>query len=91
MLSLPKSYSPSEEIWKYFKDVAVKFDLEKYVKFQHKVNVAKWNEENGKWELLIVQPDGTEMSDECEILINGSGLLKYVSILPISRNNLENS
>jgi cation diffusion facilitator CzcD-associated flavoprotein CzcO len=70
------SYSTSEEIWQYFKDVAVKYDLEKYVKFEHKVNLAKWNEEKGKWELNITKFDGTEISDECEILVNCSGILK---------------
>ncbi|PKY06945.1 FAD/NAD(P)-binding domain-containing protein [Aspergillus campestris IBT 28561] len=68
-------YSSSEEIWRYFKSIAVKYDLEKYVKFEHKVRSAQWNENQGKWDLVITKPDGTEMHDQCEILANCSGLL----------------
>jgi len=31
----------------YFKDTVVKYDLEKYVKFKHRVESATWNEEKG--------------------------------------------
>lgn len=71
-----KFYSSAEEIWQYFKDVATKYDLEKYVKFEHKIKLAKWNEERGVWDLTVQAPDGSEFMDYCEILVNGSGVLK---------------
>lgn len=71
-------YSSATEIWQYFKDVATKYDLEKYVKFNTKVESAVWNEEEGLWKLTLIGPDGAKFHDECEILANGSGNLKYV-------------
>ncbi|KAH7336483.1 cyclohexanone monooxygenase [Rhexocercosporidium sp. MPI-PUGE-AT-0058] len=68
-------YSAGEEIWRYFKGIAVKYDLEKYVKFEHKVSLASWNEDKGKWDLTIITPDGSELHDECEVLANCSGIL----------------
>lgn len=69
-------YSSAPEIWQYFKDVAVKFDLLKYIKLRHKVESATWDEERGKWILVVTGPDGEIFEDECEILANGSGILK---------------
>jgi cation diffusion facilitator CzcD-associated flavoprotein CzcO len=69
-------YSGSEEIWQYLKDVATKYDLEKYVKFQTTVQSATWDEESGLWRLRILSPDGTSFEDTCTILVNGSGVLK---------------
>lgn len=76
-------YSSSEEIWQYFKDVATKYDLEKYVQFNTKVNSAHWDAEAGLWRLVLTRPDGTQFEDECNILVNGSGVLnsyKYPNI-----------
>lgn len=69
-------YSSSKEIWQYFKDVARKFDLEKYVKFNTTVESATWNEEKGQWMLSLIDADGKPFEDHCEVLVNGSGVLK---------------
>ena len=69
-------YSSSEEIWQYFKDVSTKYDLERYVKLNTEVESATWDEEEGKWKLSIVGADGSHFEDSCEILVNGSGVLK---------------
>jgi cation diffusion facilitator CzcD-associated flavoprotein CzcO len=69
-------YSSAEEIWRYFKDVSTKYDLEKYVKLNTKVESATWNETEGKWELSILRDDGSRFEDTCEVLVNGSGVLK---------------
>ena len=71
-------YSSSKEIWQYFKDVATKFNLEKYVKLNTTVESATWNEEKGQWILSLTGADGEHYEDYCEILVNGSGVLKYV-------------
>ena len=71
-------YSGSEEIWRYFKEVATTYDLEKYVKFNTAVEKAVWQEEEGVWKLTIVSSDGTRFEDECEVLVNGTGVLKFV-------------
>lgn len=60
------------------KDVALKYDLEKYIKFNTKVKSATWDEDEGLWKLELVAPDGSRFLDYCTILINASGVLKYV-------------
>ena len=59
------------------KDVAVKYDLEKYIKFNTSVTSATWSEE-GLWKLELVAQDGSKFQDSCNILINASGVLKWV-------------
>ncbi|KAJ6172566.1 cyclohexanone monooxygenase [Penicillium chermesinum] len=76
------SYSPSEEIWQYFKDISNRFKLEKYIKFNSVVESATWDEEEGKWNLQIKTPEGP-IADSCDILISASGVLnswKYPDI-----------
>lgn len=80
-------YSGAEEIWNYFKDVATTYDLEKYVKFNTRVESAVWQEDEGVWKLSLVSSDGTRSTDICEVLVNGSGVLnswKYPDIPGIS-------
>lgn len=55
-----------------------KHGLIKYVKLQHTVTGAFWDAERGLWEVHIRRPDGTEFKDTCNVLVNGSGILKYV-------------
>ncbi|KAJ9644328.1 hypothetical protein H2204_001680 [Knufia peltigerae] len=76
-------YSASEEIWQYFKDIAVKYNLEKYVQFKTTVEEAVWDEELGKYHVKILNPAGERITDSCDILISGSGVLnswKYPDI-----------
>jgi cation diffusion facilitator CzcD-associated flavoprotein CzcO len=72
-------YAKAEEIWQYFEDTAVKFDLKKFIKFRHRVECATWNEGHGVWDLEIRGADGTIFTDSCEILVNGSGILNVWS------------
>jgi cation diffusion facilitator CzcD-associated flavoprotein CzcO len=58
--------------------VSTKYDLEKYVKFNTKVQSAIWDEDAGMWRLIVIAADGSQFEDECDILVNGSGVLKYV-------------
>jgi cation diffusion facilitator CzcD-associated flavoprotein CzcO len=74
-----KFYSGSEELWNYFKDVAEKFNLLQYVKLQHRVVNAKWNEAIAKWSVSIKKDDSTVFLDESDFLINACGVLKLVS------------
>ena len=53
-------------------------DLIKYMKFEHTVTAASWNEERGEWDVSVRGPDGSEFKDTCNVLINGGGILKYV-------------
>ncbi|KAK0109702.1 hypothetical protein ONS95_002381 [Cadophora gregata] len=76
-------YSGAEEIWRYLKEVATTYDLEKYVKFDTAVEKAVWQEEEGVWQLTLVSSDGSRFEDTCEVLVNGTGVLnawKYPDI-----------
>lgn len=68
-------YVGSEEIWGYMKETAIKWDLEKFVSFNSRVNETLWNDDKGKWQVKVGKADGT-IKDECDILINASGFLK---------------
>lgn len=70
-------YSGAEEIRQYLKDFAVKNDLEKFVQFRHKVQEARWNQEKGVWQLKGQREDGSDFTDEGEILASCHGVLKY--------------
>lgn len=59
------------------KDVAKQYEVENYIRLQHSVESAIWNEERGKWDLLI-RNGSTIIQDECDVFINASGVLKYV-------------
>ncbi|OAA60207.1 Flavin monooxygenase-like protein [Niveomyces insectorum RCEF 264] len=89
-------YSSSEEIWQYFKDVATKYDLEKYVQLKTTVKSATWDESEGQWKLKILSRDGAIVDDWCDILISASGVLnswKYPDIpgLDLFRGKLMHS
>lgn len=72
-----KFYSGAAEILGYFKHVADKYKLRKYIKLQHEVTHAQWNEETGKWTVKIKNlVDGNEFEDTSDILINASGIFK---------------
>jgi cation diffusion facilitator CzcD-associated flavoprotein CzcO len=76
-------YSSSREIWQYFKDIATKFNLERYVQFKSSVESATWHEDRGQYTLKITGADGAQFEDYCDILISGSGILnswKYPNI-----------
>lgn len=59
------------------KDVAKQYEVEKYIRLQHSVESAIWNEERGKWDLQI-RNGSSLIRDECDVFINASGVLKYV-------------
>jgi cation diffusion facilitator CzcD-associated flavoprotein CzcO len=59
------------------KDVAKQYEVEKYIRLQHSVESAIWNEEKGKWELQV-RNGSTLIRDECDVFINASGVLKCV-------------
>ncbi|SPO06777.1 related to monooxigenase [Cephalotrichum gorgonifer] len=71
----PNYYATSQEIHQYMHDVADKFDCKKYIKLQHSVQGARWNETKAKWELEVKDGQGNIISDEVDIFINAGGVL----------------
>ena len=70
-------YSYSEEIWQYFKDVVDSFELQKYMKLNHEITAADWNEDEGLWHVRVKNlVTGSEFIDKAEVFIKGGGILK---------------
>ncbi|KAF9076089.1 FAD/NAD-P-binding domain-containing protein, partial [Rhodocollybia butyracea] len=68
-------YSTAGEIQQYYKHIVDKFALKKYMRFAHEVIRAEWVEDTKKWKLTIKASDGQQFEDECNIFINGGGVL----------------
>lgn len=60
----------------YFEEVAAKYRLKRFIKFNHRVSAAQWDDERQKYALEVVTADGETLYDECDVLINAAGLLK---------------
>jgi cation diffusion facilitator CzcD-associated flavoprotein CzcO len=67
-------YSGAKEIHDYFIKVTKDFGCYKYMKFNHKVTSAIWND-RGQWDLKIQPAGGEVITDYADILINANGLL----------------
>ncbi|KAJ5414816.1 hypothetical protein N7509_000150 [Penicillium cosmopolitanum] len=71
-------YATAPEIHKYLLDTSYKYDLRQYVRFQHRVLDAHWDEETGMWNLRIEDEiSGEVLSDSCHFLFNGGGYLNH--------------
>ena len=69
-------YAPGGEIQEYLKDVANKYDVEKYCHFQHFFEEGDWNEETQKWDLKFKNlATGETVTDDCDVLLKGTGIL----------------
>jgi cation diffusion facilitator CzcD-associated flavoprotein CzcO len=68
------AYGP--EIQQYFEGFAKRHGSEKYMKLNSKVVEGVWDEEEGKWNLVIEdQKTGEKWDDWCHVLVNGAGIL----------------
>ncbi|ROV88967.1 hypothetical protein VMCG_10149 [Cytospora schulzeri] len=67
-------YATQPEIQAYIKRTAKKWDLCKYVQLKTTIHETIWDEESGKWKILLEQ-NGQMKHDEADFIINGSGFL----------------
>ncbi|KAF8167543.1 FAD/NAD-binding domain-containing protein [Crassisporium funariophilum] len=68
-------YATGPEILKYLESLVDKYALRPYIKLQHRVTCAKWNEESGKWDLTIKRPRLLDVAREF-VQSNGKTLNK---------------
>jgi len=69
-------YAGSKEIFDYFNGFADKYNLRPYVKTQHQIVAARWNDEAAVWEVDVQDvASNTTFQDRCDILINAGGIL----------------
>lgn len=71
-------YAGGSEIQRYLENTAKKFELEGYIRVNHKVTHAQWFEGEGIWKIRVLdQLSGREIEDWCNFLVNGSGVLNH--------------
>lgn len=72
-------FSPAEEIGDYLCRICDEENMGSNIKTMHKVVRARWNEEDGRWELKVERMQNKEVFDDhADFLIDGSGILKSV-------------
>lgn len=63
-----KFYAGGEEIQNYLKDVAWRYDVEKYVRLQHLFEKADWDEAAQKWTVTVKNLETGKVSGRARIL-----------------------
>ncbi|KAJ7349078.1 FAD/NAD-P-binding domain-containing protein [Mycena albidolilacea] len=74
-LDWPEYYSQGSVIQAYYKSLVDKFKLLEYIKLNHEVLKAEWDDDAKKWRIQVRGPDGTEFEDDCDVFLNGGGVL----------------
>ncbi|KAH7339230.1 hypothetical protein BKA66DRAFT_435055 [Pyrenochaeta sp. MPI-SDFR-AT-0127] len=71
-----KFYAGGAEIQKYLKDIAWRYDVEKYVHLQHQFLKADWDDKAQKWTVTVKDlKNNKTVTDTADILIKGTGVL----------------
>ncbi|KAK6382936.1 hypothetical protein LTS17_003606 [Exophiala oligosperma] len=69
-------YAAGPEIHRYLKNVARRYDVERYVKLRHLFLGAQWQASDGKWEVEIEDLEkGRKFTDRADIFIKATGIL----------------
>lgn len=74
-------YSGAREIWAYMKAVALDEGLTQFMEFGVEVKGATWVDETARWVVKLAKVNGLEWEEQCDVLLNATGVLKYVSFL----------
>ncbi len=72
------SYATGAEIQQYLRTVSKQYHLDRDVHLNSEVKSAIWDEESGRWKVQILIKGTGVVDDWCDVLLNGSGVLKYV-------------
>ncbi|KAJ9501190.1 hypothetical protein H2202_002984 [Exophiala xenobiotica] len=69
-------YSDAPQILEYFRMVAKKHELYRYIKLSHEVIGANWDDVKGIWTIKVKElTTGDVFEDWCHFMISGSGIL----------------
>ncbi|OJJ00880.1 hypothetical protein ASPVEDRAFT_127510 [Aspergillus versicolor CBS 583.65] len=76
--SWTENYSRGAEIKSYWKSVATKYSVWKYIQTNSQIISTSWSESNAKWTVTVKQTDpltglSSTITDEAEFLITGAG------------------
>ncbi|KAI1291545.1 hypothetical protein F5Y03DRAFT_376488 [Xylaria venustula] len=71
-------YPPAKEVYDYFNGFAQKYHLHQYVRLQHQVISASWNNSSDGYDITVKNTANQQVvSDHCDILINAGGILNH--------------
>ncbi|KIX05693.1 uncharacterized protein Z518_03665 [Rhinocladiella mackenziei CBS 650.93] len=71
-----KFYAGAPEILEYWRKVADKYDVKKYMKFNHRCIEARWNQETSKWHVKFRKLDSDEIVEDIgDVFMTGIGVL----------------
>jgi 4-hydroxyacetophenone monooxygenase len=68
-------YSKREEVWRYLRDVAERFDLLRHIDFRTEVLGMQWHEERQQWHVRLREPSGSVRECWANAVITAVGLL----------------
>lgn len=68
-------FADGAEIQAYVERITRKYDLDRHVQLDSRVVESVWDDERSVWNIKVQRADGTVVSDCCDVLINGSGIL----------------
>jgi cation diffusion facilitator CzcD-associated flavoprotein CzcO len=68
-------YAPSWEIRDYLTGAAKKYGADRFIKLQHKVIGASWNEQEGKWYVKVEKANSEVFEDTSDIIVSARGNL----------------
>ncbi|KAF7795033.1 hypothetical protein EIP86_006177 [Pleurotus ostreatoroseus] len=74
-------YSPGAEILEHLESIVAKYKLAPYMKLQHELVEARYDEQSAKWHVRVKRPSSTtpgafeEFEDEADFLFMGVGIL----------------
>ncbi|KAF7353693.1 hypothetical protein MVEN_01054200 [Mycena venus] len=74
-LDWPEYYSRGPVIQEYYKNLVEKFNLWEYIKIEHEVLKAEWDDDAKKWRLQVRGPNGKDFEDHCDVFLNAGGVL----------------
>ncbi|KAE9567752.1 Baeyer-Villiger monooxygenase [Colletotrichum fructicola] len=80
-----QKFALQPEIYRYFTDVAAKYDIPKHVRFRQVVESAKWDSPSGTWIVTIRDLESSQIRQRrCKVLVSAVGALSIPKKCDIS-------
>lgn len=67
-------YATAEEIHAYMGKTAREYGCEEYIKYNHEIKNAVWNDDEAKW-YITVNTGNVDFTDVCDVFVNAGGVL----------------
>lgn len=66
-----------DAILKYLHDTVAEYDVEKEIRFGHRVQALEWSSAERRWTLQVRKDDGSEVAFTCNFLVTCTGYYDY--------------